>query len=80
LQYLLDIRKASSGQQDITLFFSRLLHPTVKDHLISFETEYRGIVKKILDRHKQRAKEAKKKQKQQKSEAKPTEENTEDVK
>jgi len=64
LQYLLDIRKASSGQQDITLFFSRLLHPLSKEHLISFETEYRALVKRILDRHKERAKEEKKKKKE----------------
>lgn len=28
LQYLLDLRKISGGQQDITLFFSRILDPT----------------------------------------------------
>ncbi len=65
LQYLLDIRKASSGQQDITLFFSRLLHPTSKEHLFTFENEYRTLVKKILDRHKQRKKKEKEQQQPQ---------------
>jgi len=60
LQYLLDIRKASGGQQDITLFFTRILDPTNPEYRNNFNVEYKTLVKRILKRIKEKEKEAKK--------------------
>ena len=46
LQYLLDLRKVSNGQQDITLFFYRIQNDD-KSFLIMFENQCKEIVSRI---------------------------------
>jgi Cdc37 Hsp90 binding domain/MYND finger len=54
LQYLLDIRKASSNQQDISLFFNRILANEHKnEHMFNFEKEWRTLTERIVKRHKE---------------------------
>eukprot|EP01119_Soliformovum_irregulare_P009119 TRINITY_DN2225_c0_g1_i1.p1 TRINITY_DN2225_c0_g1~~TRINITY_DN2225_c0_g1_i1.p1 ORF type:complete len:207 (+),score=43.29 TRINITY_DN2225_c0_g1_i1:58-678(+) len=57
LQYLLDIRKASGGQQDITLFFSRILDSSNPEYKNSFNKEWQDLVKRIIARLKEKEKE-----------------------
>jgi len=59
LQYLLDIRKASGGQQDVTLFFTRILDPINAEYRTSFNKEYQTLVHRVLQRIKEKAKEEK---------------------
>lgn len=66
LQYLLDLRKASGGQQDISLFFARILDQTNKEYIKSFTEEYMGLVKRILKRIKEKEKEEKEKEQKEK--------------
>jgi len=66
LQYLLDIRKASGGQQDITLFFSRILDPNNPEYRMSFNKEYQTLVQRVLQRIKEKAKEDKAKEEKEK--------------
>ena len=45
IQYLLDLRKASNGQQDITLFFYRILEDKDRSFLRIFEEQVASILK-----------------------------------
>eukprot|EP01117_Protostelium_nocturnum_P002952 TRINITY_DN13887_c0_g1_i1.p1 TRINITY_DN13887_c0_g1~~TRINITY_DN13887_c0_g1_i1.p1 ORF type:complete len:197 (+),score=77.89 TRINITY_DN13887_c0_g1_i1:81-671(+) len=70
LTYLLDLRKISGGQQDITLFFARILDPNNPEYRNNFTIEYTAMVTRIVNRHKQlkeekEAKEAKLKEEEQ---------------
>jgi hypothetical protein len=62
LQYLLDLRKISGGQQDINLFFARILDERNPEYRKAFTEEYTTLVKRILARIKEREKEEKKEQ------------------
>jgi len=57
IQYLLDLRKISSGQQDISLFFHRILDPQNAEYRKSFEQEYKTLVTRVLTRIKEKEKE-----------------------
>ena len=61
INYLLDIRKASGGQQDITLFFYRILDDKQRSFKASFEEQCANILRHIDESWKRRkaAKEAK---------------------
>ncbi|PRP79301.1 hypothetical protein PROFUN_12442 [Planoprotostelium fungivorum] len=61
LQYLLDLRKISSGQQDITLFFARILDPQNPEYRNNFTQEYSTLVNRIVKRHKELAEEKRQK-------------------
>ena len=50
IQHLLDIRKVSSGQQDINLFFTRILDPKNAEYRRSFNLEYTDFVRRALKR------------------------------
>jgi len=54
LQYLLDLREVSGGQQDVTLFFARILDPNNSEYKTSFTLEYQTLVKRILTRFKEK--------------------------
>ncbi len=62
---MLDLRKVSGGQQDITLFFTRMLDPRNAEYRKSFVEEYTTLVKRILIRLKEKEKEQKEKEKQE---------------
>eukprot|EP01116_Phalansterium_solitarium_P003835 TRINITY_DN14666_c0_g1_i1.p1 TRINITY_DN14666_c0_g1~~TRINITY_DN14666_c0_g1_i1.p1 ORF type:complete len:222 (-),score=43.73 TRINITY_DN14666_c0_g1_i1:233-898(-) len=62
ISYLLDLRKVSHGQQDISLFFGRLLGPDTS-FLANFNKEIYDTVKRVLGRYKEKKKEAKRKAK-----------------
>eukprot|EP01118_Nematostelium_gracile_P000375 TRINITY_DN1039_c0_g1_i1.p1 TRINITY_DN1039_c0_g1~~TRINITY_DN1039_c0_g1_i1.p1 ORF type:complete len:211 (-),score=65.96 TRINITY_DN1039_c0_g1_i1:54-686(-) len=64
LQYLLDIRKASGGQQDISLFFARILDENNAEYRNSFNKEYQDLVKRILNRIKEKEAQEKLKEEQ----------------
>lgn len=54
INYLLDIRKASGGQQDITLFFYRILEDKAGGFRKSFEEQCMSILKHVDDSWKRR--------------------------
>lgn len=47
IQYLLDLRKASNGQQDITLFFYRIIEDKDKSFRAMFENQVASILKHV---------------------------------
>ena len=47
IQYLIDLRKASNGQQDITLFFYRIIEDKDKSFRAMFENQVASILKHI---------------------------------
>jgi len=62
LQYLLDLRKASNGQQDIGLFFHRILDENNPEYRRSFDKEYQELVVRIIKRIKEKELEKQKEQ------------------
>jgi len=50
---LLDLRKASGGQQDVGLFFSRILDEKNPEYRKNFHDEYMTVVRRILVRIKE---------------------------
>lgn len=48
LQYLNDLRKMSNGQQDINLFFARILDEKNPEYRRSFNQEYMNFVNRAL--------------------------------
>jgi len=47
IQYLIDLRKASNGQQDITLFFYRIIEDKDKSFRLMFEQQVASIIKHV---------------------------------
>lgn len=47
IQYLLDLRKVSNGQQDITLFFYRIIEDKDKSFRAMFENQVASILKHV---------------------------------
>jgi len=70
LQYLLDLRKISGGQQDVTLFFARILNELNPEYRNSFTEEYTTLVKRILTRLKEKEQKAKEEENKSKEEEK----------